>query len=90
MYKPSAITFRFPSHLTNKPPIQIEGPYHGSNSTDKPCDAVPGRYYHLFTQGELESLISQVPSLKLHRVYYERGNWAAVVTKSCMENTQPL
>ncbi|VDL60670.1 unnamed protein product [Hymenolepis diminuta] len=39
------------------------------------------RFYHLFEEGELEKLISLVPSLKLIECLYERGNWSAIVQK---------
>ncbi|THD21718.1 Alkylated DNA repair protein AlkB [Fasciola hepatica] len=51
------------------------------DSVEESNAEIPGRYYHLFVQGELDFLIAQVPSLQLLRVYYERGNWAVVVLK---------
>ncbi|VDO99766.1 unnamed protein product [Schistosoma margrebowiei] len=40
-----------------------------------------GRYYHLFVMGELDDLISKVPSLKIDKSFYEQGNWVVHVTK---------
>lgn len=39
------------------------------------------RYYHLFTKGELEALVKQVPCLRVENSFYEQGNWAVVVKK---------
>ncbi|CAH8666165.1 unnamed protein product [Dicrocoelium dendriticum] len=39
------------------------------------------RYYHLFTKGELEALVEQVPCLRVENAFYEQGNWAVVVEK---------
>ncbi|KAF7234349.1 hypothetical protein EG68_12137 [Paragonimus skrjabini miyazakii] len=41
----------------------------------------PGRYYHLFVQGELDALVRHVPSLRTERSFYEQGNWAVIVVK---------
>ena len=40
------------------------------------------RYYHVFQEGELASLITQIPSLELVEVTYEKANWFAVCRKS--------
>ncbi|UYV77552.1 ALKBH8 [Cordylochernes scorpioides] len=40
------------------------------------------RFYHVFTQGELESLVEQLPSdFKIVRNFYDSGNWCVVVEK---------
>ncbi|KAF5401829.1 Alkylated DNA repair protein alkB 8 [Paragonimus heterotremus] len=41
----------------------------------------PGRYYHLFVQGELDALVRRVSSLRTERSFYEQGNWAVIVVK---------
>ncbi|KER27599.1 hypothetical protein T265_05412 [Opisthorchis viverrini] len=57
------------------------------NKCDACPSAIPGRFYHLFVRGELETLIEQVPSLRLERAFYEQGNWVAIVTKPISVNT---
>ncbi|VDK85498.1 unnamed protein product [Cylicostephanus goldi] len=39
------------------------------------------RFYHVFRKGELETLISSVPSLFVVRSTFEHGNWCVVVQK---------
>ena len=39
------------------------------------------RFYHVFQQGELESLIEQVDSLKVSDSYYDQGNWCCIFEK---------
>jgi alkylated DNA repair protein alkB family protein 8 len=39
------------------------------------------RYYHVFEEGELENLCSLIPSTKVNNVYYDQGNWCAVLEK---------
>lgn len=39
------------------------------------------RFYHVFVEGELESLCSQVPELDITRSYYDQGNWCVELTK---------
>jgi alkylated DNA repair protein alkB family protein 8 len=39
------------------------------------------RYYHLFEQGELESLVAHVPGLKVSQVFYDRSNWCVEFVK---------
>ncbi|KAA0195949.1 Alkylated DNA repair protein alkB 8, partial [Fasciolopsis buskii] len=65
-----------------KPKISKASSIRGKKkSVEESVAPVTGRYYHLFVQGELESLIALVPSLRLLHAYYERGNWAVVVMK---------
>ncbi|XP_025085816.1 uncharacterized protein LOC112559102 [Pomacea canaliculata] len=49
------------------------------------CDAVDTdlcRFYHVFREGELDSLITQhVPELKIIRSCYDHANWCLVVEK---------
>uniref|UniRef100_A0A2C9LU72 Methyltransferase type 11 domain-containing protein n=1 Tax=Biomphalaria glabrata TaxID=6526 RepID=A0A2C9LU72_BIOGL len=39
------------------------------------------RYYHVFKEGELESLCQQVPQCSVNRSYYDQGNWCVVLEK---------
>ena len=39
------------------------------------------RYYHVFRQGELQQLLSKVPTLKLKEEYYDHENWCVITTK---------
>uniref|UniRef100_A0A1I8PW84 tRNA (carboxymethyluridine(34)-5-O)-methyltransferase n=1 Tax=Stomoxys calcitrans TaxID=35570 RepID=A0A1I8PW84_STOCA len=39
------------------------------------------RYYHVFEENELESLLEEVPDVKLVRSYYDQGNHCAIFEK---------
>lgn len=39
------------------------------------------RYYHVFDENELESLLQQVPQIKLVKSYYDQGNHCAIFEK---------
>ncbi|XP_075168009.1 tRNA (carboxymethyluridine(34)-5-O)-methyltransferase ALKBH8 [Haematobia irritans] len=42
------------------------------------------RYYHVFEDNELESLLTEVQNVKLVRRYYDQGNHCAIFEKTCM------
>ncbi|XP_014211148.1 alkylated DNA repair protein alkB homolog 8 [Copidosoma floridanum] len=44
------------------------------------------RYYHVFENGELESLCSDVPAANIKKSYYDQGNWCVVLEKMCQLN----
>ncbi|KAL5258100.1 hypothetical protein ACHWQZ_G012901 [Mnemiopsis leidyi] len=48
---------------------------------DKSGSKLYYRYYHVFVEGELAGLISQVPGVELVEVTYEKANWCAVFRK---------
>ncbi|KAK6060250.1 hypothetical protein COOONC_02095 [Cooperia oncophora] len=39
------------------------------------------RFYHVFRKGELESIVSLIPSLNVVHSSFEHGNWCVVVEK---------
>uniref|UniRef100_I3JBX6 tRNA (carboxymethyluridine(34)-5-O)-methyltransferase n=1 Tax=Oreochromis niloticus TaxID=8128 RepID=I3JBX6_ORENI len=39
------------------------------------------RYYHVFHQGELEQLCSQVDGVKVQSSYHDQGNWCVILEK---------
>ena len=39
------------------------------------------RFYHVFTEGELESLCTRVPNMRVIKSYYDQGNWCVVIQK---------
>ncbi|XP_041652260.1 alkylated DNA repair protein alkB homolog 8 [Cheilinus undulatus] len=39
------------------------------------------RYYHVFQQGELEQLCSQVAGIKFQSSYHDQGNWCVILEK---------
>lgn len=39
------------------------------------------RYYHVFDEGELEKLCSEIDQVAIERVYYDQGNWCAILKK---------
>nr|VZI47528.1 unnamed protein product [Spirometra erinaceieuropaei] len=49
---------------------------------EQSTEADANRYYHVFEEGELESLIDQVPCLRVQHSVYEQGNWSVVVCKT--------
>lgn len=53
----------------------------GQNTTDNSETKVLQRYYHLFKEGELEGIISNIPNLKLLESYWDVDNWYILVEK---------
>ncbi|VDO94933.1 unnamed protein product [Heligmosomoides polygyrus] len=43
------------------------------------------RFYHVFRKGELESLVTSIPSLCIVRSSFEHGNWCVVVEKCSIQ-----
>lgn len=41
------------------------------------------RYYHVFEEGELERLCSEVPEISINDVYYDQGNWCIIFSRDC-------
>ena len=39
------------------------------------------RYYHIFKEGELEALITQIKSVKIVHSYFDHANWSCIVEK---------
>ncbi|MEQ2198054.1 hypothetical protein XENOCAPTIV_007082 [Xenoophorus captivus] len=65
---------------------------HSPDSKPSPSDnmcQIPGgssvpvfhRYYHVFQQGELEQLCTQVTGIKVQTSYHDQGNWCVVLQK---------
>ena len=44
-------------------------------------DSVFHRFYHVFEKGELESLCSELNSVRIQSSYYDKGNWCVVLEK---------
>jgi len=42
-------------------------------------ETVYRRYYHVFAEGELAALCALVPACRVQDVYFDKGNWAAVL-----------
>lgn len=40
------------------------------------------RYYHLFDQGELDSLVLQVPSVRIEDSFYDKSNWCVIYERT--------
>lgn len=47
----------------------------------KPDSQLFHRYYHIFREGELESLCLEIEGCKIVRSYFDQGNWCVIVTK---------
>ena len=39
------------------------------------------RYCHVYKKGDLESLVEEVPSLKMVKTYFDCSNWAIIVER---------
>lgn len=39
------------------------------------------RYYHVFQENELEKLCMEIPAALIKKVYYDEGNWCAILEK---------
>lgn len=76
------VPFHFRTHGEHpKPPLADSHiPDHALFDAQKNA-IVFQRYCHVFVQGELESLINEIPNVKIKNSYYDEGNWAVVVEK---------
>lgn len=45
------------------------------------------RYYHVFREGELAKLCTEIPAAAIKEVYYDQGNWCVILEK-CIEITK--
>lgn len=50
-----------------------------ANSSDQAKTLL--RYYHVFKEGELDALVSQITNVSLIKSYFDQGNWCAVLEK---------
>ena len=41
------------------------------------------RFYHVFQNGELESLCSRISGITIMRSFYDQGNWCIEIQKTC-------
>ncbi|CAD8149645.1 unnamed protein product [Paramecium octaurelia] len=48
---------------------------------DQKKTVVYKRYYHVFKQGEIEELLSEMPGFKIVNNYYDHANWVVVLQK---------
>lgn len=39
------------------------------------------RFYHMFTENELEELVQQIPNVEIIKKFYEKGNWGIIIKK---------
>ena len=39
------------------------------------------RFYHVFTNGELEKLCSKIPDVSICRSFYDQGNWCVELVR---------
>lgn len=39
------------------------------------------RYYHVFNEGELETICKEVTSIRVIKSYYDQGNWCVIFEK---------
>ena len=52
-------------------------------------DLIVHRYCHVYVEGELEALLSRLPSCRLLDRYYDKGNWVMCVQKTSDEQPEP-
>eukprot|EP00743_Colponemidia_sp_Colp-15_P006292 GILK01006770.1.p1 GENE.GILK01006770.1~~GILK01006770.1.p1 ORF type:complete len:643 (+),score=105.48 GILK01006770.1:34-1962(+) len=53
---------------------------HGIVMSEKNA-VVYQRYYHMFVQGELDSLVQRIPALRIVDSYFDHANWCVVAEK---------
>ncbi|XP_077984848.1 tRNA (carboxymethyluridine(34)-5-O)-methyltransferase alkbh8-like [Glandiceps talaboti] len=53
-----------------------------SDSTMTTKSSVFHRFYHVFKEGELETLCKQCNNVKVMKVYYDQGNWCVILAKT--------
>ncbi len=53
----------------------------GKDSNGQQNEEVFYRFYHVFHEGELESLCEQVADTKVIHSYYDKGNWCIIFVK---------
>ena len=59
-------------------------PWHLKNSNNKDPyqeEHVFHRFYHVFKQGELETLCRKIPNVKVRDLYLDCGNWCIILEK---------
>ncbi|CAK9290273.1 unnamed protein product [Gordionus sp. m RMFG-2023] len=44
------------------------------------------RFYHVFTQNEMQSLLSNINNIQIIESYYDKGNWAFIIKKIKLNN----
>lgn len=68
-------------------PAQLSQPEGPSKPEGSPAEGAPGeetvfkRYYHMFTQRELEELVGSVECLEQLKCYFDHENWCIVAQK---------
>jgi alkylated DNA repair protein alkB family protein 8 len=58
-------------------------PFH-AKSKDPADESQTGpqlRYYHVFKENELDSMLSKIPNISTMQSYYDRGNWCAIIAR---------
>ncbi len=53
-----------------------------SKRTSNDSSAVFHRFYHVFSEGELEDLCLQLPNVQVIKSYYDKGNWCVIIQKT--------
>ncbi|XP_062842129.1 alkylated DNA repair protein alkB homolog 8 [Trichomycterus rosablanca] len=56
-------------------------PWHLKGEAKASEKSVFHRFYHVFQQGELESLSESVGGVKVQQSYYDQGNWCVILQK---------
>lgn len=77
---------KLPVHInrTQFPQQDVFVPWHKVENNKNNCtntSEVYHRYYHVFVQGELEKLLSNIVNVKILESYYDQGNWCVVIEK---------
>jgi len=58
-------------------------PWHkkSTNKCEGEVEKVYHRFYHVFKQGELQSLCEDVANVELSQLYFDKGNWCVILKK---------
>ncbi|XP_074651671.1 tRNA (carboxymethyluridine(34)-5-O)-methyltransferase alkbh8-like [Tubulanus polymorphus] len=73
-----------PWHMKAKQKNRLSLGSAASNETseDRDCNPVFHRFYHVFRQGELETLCETIPGVEVIHSYYDKGNWCVIIQKN--------
>lgn len=44
------------------------------------------RYYHVFQEGELAKLCTEISAVSINEIYYDQGNWCVILEKCISKN----
>ncbi|XP_076031510.1 tRNA (carboxymethyluridine(34)-5-O)-methyltransferase ALKBH8-like [Oratosquilla oratoria] len=67
------------NEMSNEEKISLEAA--GKVAMEAVNPSIFHRYYHLFREGELESICTSLPCVQIIKSYYDEGNWCVIFEK---------